>query len=111
MESGLSTRVGSSVNVNSNFRDNGNCVHCGACPVRPPTLLHYDSVDPCLGLLPDVTQACCGHGGLADPYVVIAPGNAPGTMSPHLKSGSYKRVLRNSAALDYFAEQGVGPPR
>jgi hypothetical protein len=71
-------------------------------------LVHYEHVDPCLGCLPDVTQACCGHGGLCQPYVVIAPGNAPGTFSNELAPGTKERVLHDSAALAFFAEHGVG---
>ena len=38
------------------------CVKCGrtATPGSP---------DPCLGTLPDVTAACCGH-GVAEPYTL-----------------------------------------
>jgi hypothetical protein len=97
--------------MNDRFADDGPCVHCGKCGVRSPELLNYVSVDPCLGVLPDVTQACCGHGGLCDPYVVIAPGNAPGTFSPHVKPGTIQTIFRNESALLYFTEQGVGPPR
>jgi hypothetical protein len=60
------------------------CVHCGA-------LAAPDGPDPCLGLLPDVRAACCGH-GVEEPYVVV------------------HWTIRGQQALDYFAHYGVGPP-
>jgi hypothetical protein len=59
------------------------CVQCGlrAAP---------DGPDPCLGLLPDVRAACCGH-GVDEPYVLV------------------HSTLRGQQALDYFAHAGVGP--
>jgi hypothetical protein len=59
------------------------CVQCGlrAGP---------DGPDPCLGLLPDVQAACCGH-GLDEPYVLV------------------HRTVRGQQALDYFTKYGVGP--
>ncbi len=41
---------------------------CDRCNWRLPER----GPDPCLGHLPDVLYACCGH-GIDDPYVVIAP--------------------------------------
>jgi hypothetical protein len=60
------------------------CVHCGL-------LAAPDGPDPCLGLLPDVKAACCGH-GVEEPYVVV------------------HGTVRGPQALDYFAHYGVGPP-
>lgn len=88
--------------------ETGACRACGKCPVAADGLRHYRGVDPCLGLLPDVVQACCGHAGEGDPYAVIAPGNAPGTMVPDLV-GPYS-TLHGAAALDYFDALGVGAP-
>lgn len=86
----------------------GECKLCGKGSLPVPGLHHYRGVDPCLGLLPDVVQACCGHGGAGQPYVTIAPGNAPGTMIPALVGPH--RSLRNEAALEFFRQHGVGPP-
>jgi hypothetical protein len=61
------------------------CVLCGL-------LATPDGPDPCLGLLPDVRAACCGH-GVDEPYVVVAHGTVCGQQ-----------------ALDYFSHSGVGPP-
>ena len=62
------------------------CVQCGlrAAP---------DGPDPCLGMLPDVKAACCGH-GVEEPYVLVGHG-----------------TVRGQQALDYFAHYGVGPRR
>ena len=59
------------------------CVQCGLLAVP-------DGPDPCLGLLPDVRAACCGH-GVDEPYVLI------------------HSTMRGQQALDYFAHYGVGP--
>jgi len=59
------------------------CVQCGL-------LAAPDGPDPCLGLLPDVRAACCGH-GVDEPYVWV------------------HSTLRGQQALDYFAHAGVGP--
>jgi hypothetical protein len=59
------------------------CVQCGL--TADP-----DGPAPCLGMLPGVTAACCGH-GVDEPYV--------------LAHGS----LRGQQALDYFSHYGVGP--
>ena len=71
--------------------------------------------DPCLGYIPGVVHACCGHsiphpteemGGGA--YVVVAPGYRPNTscatIPPH-----HRQTLRGEQALAWFAERGVGP--
>lgn len=94
--------------MNCDFSDESACQLCGKCPQAAPGLQHYTGVDPCLGLLDDVVQACCGHGGVGEPYVVVAPGNAPGTMMPRLDGPHV--ALRGQAALDYFRGLGVGPP-
>jgi len=60
------------------------CVQCGL-------LAAPDGPDPCLGLLPDVKAACCGH-GVEEPYVLVVHG-----------------TVRGQQALDSFAHSGVGP--
>ena len=62
------------------------CVQCGL-------LAAPDGPDPCLGLLPDVKAACCGH-GVDEPYVLLWHG-----------------TVRGQQALDYFTHYGVGPKR
>ena len=62
------------------------CVQCGL-------LAAPDGPDPCLGMLPDVKAACCGH-GVEEPYVLVGHG-----------------TVRGQQALDYFAHYGVGPRR
>jgi hypothetical protein len=59
------------------------CVQCGL-------LAAPDGPDPCLGLLPDVRAACCGH-GVDEPYVLL------------------HGTVRGQQALDYFSHYGVGP--
>ena len=60
------------------------CVLCGL-------LAAPDGPDPCLGLLPDVRAACCGH-GVDEPYVWLVHG-----------------TVRGQQALDYFSQYSVGP--
>jgi hypothetical protein len=62
------------------------CVQCGLLSVP-------DGPDPCLGLLPGVKAACCGH-GVEEPYVLL-----------------WHCTVRGQQALDYFAHYGVGPRR
>lgn len=38
---------------------------CGECGLRPTIEGH----DACIGTLPNVMNACCGHGGRNEPYV------------------------------------------
>src|SRR5699024_3855278 len=40
---------------------------CGACLMSTPA----DGPDPCLGWLPGVMNACCGHGMIDDAYVMF----------------------------------------
>jgi len=58
------------------------CRRCGKTknPFRGP--------DPCLGYLPDVKFACCGHGRIGSAYVAMKDG----------------RVLRGQAAIDLMEE-------
>jgi hypothetical protein len=62
------------------------CVQCGL-------LAAPDGPDLCLGMLPDVKAACCGH-GVDEPYVLMS-----------------HRTVRGQQALDYFTHYGVGPKR
>lgn len=42
---------------------------CGKC-----SLLQHAENDPCLGLLPGVLNACCGHGERKDSYIQFENG-------------------------------------
>jgi hypothetical protein len=65
-----------------------------------------DGPDACLGLLPAVRNACCGHGDPNEAYVVIGGPAADtwGGMFPPIEI-----VLRGPIALAWFADFGVGP--
>jgi hypothetical protein len=52
--------------ITSRFGDRP-CVSCGLVAAA-------DGHDPCLGELPDVKAACCGHGGAAVPYIAWEDG-------------------------------------
>jgi hypothetical protein len=69
------------------------CFVCGGTPA--PGLEPPDGPDPCLGWLPGVTHACCGHGGARTAYVAFAGGG----------------YATGAGALDYFGSVGVGPSR
>ena len=49
--------------TNEPYKDNRPCIKCGV-------LVNEKEPDPCLGMLPDVTFACCGHGVKGQDYVV-----------------------------------------
>lgn len=55
---------------------------CGACGLGQTKAGH----DGCLGLLPGVLNACCGHGDEASAYVQLADGS----------------ILRRESAADFF---------
>jgi hypothetical protein len=63
---------------------------CGHCGLPNGAEGH----DACLGTLPGVRNACCGHGCPADAYVQPLVGGR----------------LAGEAALAFFAERGAGPP-
>lgn len=64
------------------------CVHCGLCPTTDDitgdgvyadsdlTDLSHDYADPCLGVLPGVFAACCGHGDPDAAYILFENGNS-----------------------------------
>lgn len=66
------------------------CVLCGRV-AGPPDPESWDAYgpDPCLGMLPSVDSACCGH-GVKEPYVRV--------------------TARGEDALRLFRNFGVGPP-
>lgn len=83
---------------------------CGACHRAPDeTTPDGMGIDPCLGCIPGVSQACCGHGRTdwKGPYVVI--GGEPGQTCIGREEGIDYTVLRGMDALKWFAERGKGP--
>ena len=50
---------------------------CKAC--RAPAAPEYGVPDPCLGTLPNVQNACCGHGSRGSCYVVVIKRDKTGT--------------------------------
>lgn len=50
----------------------GYCIHCGI-PEELDDRGHRGP-DPCLGHLPGVTAACCGHGSRRDSYIRFRDG-------------------------------------
>ena len=57
--------------TNKPVRDNIN-ISCGFCG-RPKTKEGYDA---CLGTLPGLTNACCGHGNIEEAYVQFSDGHS-----------------------------------
>ncbi len=89
--------------------DLGPCHSCGMMPhlLEDGEVGPYKDLDPCLGLVPGVIQACCGHGTMSQAYALISDCDPPGTfISKH--KGKLCEV-RGERALEWFAEQGVGP--
>lgn len=58
-----------------------------------------DGPDACLGFLPGVSHACCGHGGVTEAFVVIGgePDQDYSTIANPIR-------LSGAAALKYFAQ-------
>lgn len=76
----------------------GFCAACNTvCPEGP---------DPCLGLLPGVAAACCGHGRADKAYVVVGgePDQDVRTIAEPLRLGG-------EDAIAYFEQQGRTCPR
>ena len=69
------------------------CMQCGLVAVP-------DGPDPCLGMLPGVNAACCGH-GVEEPYVSF--GVTRRTRNPMWNA------FRGKEALAFFKRHGVGP--
>lgn len=58
------------------YQDTGDCVRavdrpCGVCGQERTLEGH----DPCLGTLPGVVNACCGHGKEAEAYIQFDDGS------------------------------------
>ncbi len=54
----------------------GSAGFCEACGVDMPT-----GPDACLGFLPLTSHACCGHGGVAKPYLVLSTAGSDADMA------------------------------
>jgi hypothetical protein len=63
-----------------------------------------DGVDRCLGTLPGVSHACCGHGDDAKAYVVL--GGRPNQAMCEIPDAV---TLTGAKALAYFASLALGP--
>lgn len=74
----------------------GQAGYCPRCERSMPT-----GPDACLGVLPGVSHACCGHGVTRRAYVVL--GGEPGQDVDEMKRlGLHPEVLRGKLALRYF---------
>jgi hypothetical protein len=80
--------------------DAGGARHCGRCSQHMP-----DGPDWCLGYLPAVSHACCGHGDDDKAYVVIG-----GDPDESWRDMPVSVTLRGFVAIAYFLAHGAGPP-
>lgn len=84
------------------------CVHCGAEWENGP--------DPCLGILPGIAHACCGHGEIRPAYCVGWEGCKPGD-SCYDKRDINKSTYHPNGAdgghyeFDYETWDGRYPPK
>jgi len=87
------------------------CPHCRLLP-------HPEGPDGCLGMLPGVCGACCGHGGYGGtfPYVRFSEEGLRDAVIQerlnHARQGGtllMNEALHRDDALRYFHDQGVGP--
>lgn len=69
---------------------------CGKCEA-----ICGNGPDPCLGYIPGVSHACCGHGRDSGAYVTI--GGQPNESLLDMDLGADYLVLRGQDALDFFA--------
>lgn len=67
--------------------------------------------DACLGYLPGVFAACCGHGS-ASAVSYWGPGLDPRSAYVAFEEGYHPNnvVLRGKDAITYFRSLGKGPP-
>ena len=70
----------------------GNAGYCPECKQSMP-----DGPDICLGYIPGVSHACCGHGGICEPYAVL--GGEPDQSCREIEN---MVVLRGAEALTFF---------
>jgi hypothetical protein len=88
----------------------GSTEACRLCGKTPTEFVDKQPIDPCLGLIPGVSHACCGHGSRwaykSRPMAYVVIGGRPG--EPCYELDEY-RVLNGEKALAFFAERGIGP--
>ncbi len=83
--------------LTENGRRDRDCDLCGRTMADGP--------DACLGYIPGVSHACCGHGGGdSAPYVVLG-----GQPNQDCLDGFDRITLRDQDALDFFRLLGRGP--
>lgn len=70
----------------------GEAGYCPRCKRSMPT-----GPDACLGVLPGVSHACCGHGVTSRAYVVLG-----GLPDQHADTIVFPEILRGKLALRYF---------
>ena len=75
--------------------------YCAACDTVVP-----DGPDACLGLLPGVAAACCGHGDPERAYVVVG-----GEPDQDVRTIAAPVHLAGADAVAYFEQQGRSCPR
>lgn len=72
------------------------CAHCGRAPTP-------EGHDACLGALPGVTAACCGHGVVGGHgYILFDDGT-------HIVFNALGVVTRKFPPISYFRERGLLP--
>lgn len=79
------------------------CGHCGLTS-------EPDGPDICLGMLPRVHAACCGH-GVKEPYVAFCSPfgrRSDSVCSCPISAGNWD-IIRGKEALAFFKHQDVGP--
>lgn len=75
---------------------NPECGRVRACP-RCGQAVAKGEPDPCLGLIPGLSHACCGHGILEDAYAVIG-----GEPDQSCETFEYHTTIRGVFAESFF---------
>lgn len=86
------------------YKDNDECVRavdrpCGACGKKRTPEGH----DPCLGKLPRVMNACCGHGNENEAYVQLSGG---GRLSGKLALTAIQFLKAERACMNFWRALG-----
>ncbi len=76
--------------------DYGKTVRCGACGI---SYKQGAEPDPCLGYLPSVTNACCGH-GTSEAYVSFNNGITLRAETPFTVDKNQFRANRTKARIE-----------
>jgi hypothetical protein len=75
------------------------CPVCGELGGDIPVLYEVAIPDSCLGVIPGVSHACCGHGDVDKAYVVIG-----GPENCDANGETYRSLtLRGADAVEFFA--------